>query len=118
MPRFFKALKEEENADVRDYIMVSLMTGARRGNVLSMQWEEVNIGSRKWRIPETKNGEALTIPLNDEAVEILKARKAYQDDNNIKSKWVFPSKTSKSGHIGVPKDVMTPKNQTSKRETF
>ena len=101
LPRFFEALREEENADVRDYIMVSLMTGARRGNVLSMQWDEVNIGSRKWRIPETKNGEALTIPLNDEAVEILKARKAYQDDNNIKSKWIFPSDKSKSGHLGA-----------------
>lgn len=49
LPRFFEAIREEENKDVRDYIMLSLMTGARRDNVLSMQWEEINIseGSRK-----------------------------------------------------------------------
>ena len=104
LPRFFEALREEENTDVRDYIIVPLMTGARRGNVLSMKWEEINIGSRKWKIPETKNGEALTIPLSEEAVEILKVRKAHQENCGIKLKWVFPSDKSKGGHLGVPKE--------------
>ena len=46
-----------------------------------LEADELNIneGSRKWRVPEIKNGEALTIPLNDEAVEMLKARKEHQE---------------------------------------
>lgn len=80
------------------------MTGARQGNVLSMRWDELNIneGSKKWKIPEAKNGEALTIPLSDEAVEILKARKIEQEEGGIRRKWVFPSDKSKSGHLEAP----------------
>ena len=105
LPRFFEALAKEENSTIRDYVFLSLMTGARKGNVLSMRWDELNIneGSRKWRIPETKNGEALTIPLNEEAVKMLEVRKASQENEGIKSKWVFPSATSKSGHLEEPK---------------
>ena len=100
LPRFYKALFEEENTTIRDYIFMSLMTGARKSNVLSMRWDEVNLHNniRQWRIPETKNGEALTIPLHDDAVELLKARK-----EQVKSDWVFPSETSKSGHLEEPK---------------
>lgn len=105
LPRFFEALSKEENKTIRDYVFLSLMTGARKGNVLSMKWDELNIneGSRKWRIPETKNGEPLTIPLNEEAVKMLQVRKEKQESEGIKTKWVFPSVTSKSGHLEEPK---------------
>lgn len=100
LPRFYKALFEEENTAIRDYIFISLMTGARKSNVLSMRWDEVKLHDdiRQWRIPETKNGEPLTIPLNDDAVELLKARK-----EQVKSDWVFPSSASASGHLEEPK---------------
>ena len=100
LPRFYKALFEEENTNIRDYIFMSLMTGARKSNVLSMRWEEVNLHDevKQWRIPETKNGEPLTIPLNADALEMLRTRK-----EQAKSDWVFPSETSKSGHLEEPK---------------
>ncbi len=34
---FFKAVAEEENETIRDYVLISLLTGARRENVLSMR---------------------------------------------------------------------------------
>jgi site-specific recombinase XerD len=37
LPRFFEALAEEENETMRDYFLLSLLTGARRANMLSMQ---------------------------------------------------------------------------------
>jgi hypothetical protein len=36
LPRFFKALDEEFNSDIQDYIYLSLFTGARKSNLLSM----------------------------------------------------------------------------------
>ena len=100
LPRFYKALFEEENTNIRDYIFMSLMTGARKSNVLSMRWDEVNLHDqiKQWRIPETKNGEPLTIPLNKDAVELLKAKQ-----EQAQSDWVFPSDTSASGHLEEPK---------------
>lgn len=50
-----------------------------------------------WTIPKTKNGEAHTIPLVSQALEILKIR-----IQNKKNEWVFASH-SKSGHFSDPK---------------
>lgn len=100
LPEFFKALNEETNQTVKDYIWISLLTGARKTNVLSMRWDEIDFKREFWRIPETKNGEPLNIPLVEEALSLLKNRKK---DNN--SDWVFPSYTSQSGHLEEPKKV-------------
>jgi integrase len=97
MPRFFKALAEEENPTTRDFILISLLTGARKTNVLEMQWEEVNFSLSEWHIKETKNGEAHIIPLTGPALEILKERKIASQ-----SPFVFPGK-GRAGHLADPK---------------
>lgn len=102
LPKFFKALEEEHNHTARDYIYISLYTGARKSNVLAMKWEELNLSSKEWKIPETKNGESLTIPLPNEAMEILKTRKKEQEGLENKNDFVFPSNSS-SGHLADPK---------------
>ena len=63
LPRFFRALAEESNKTIRDYVLISLLTGARKSNVISMRWDEISFERSTWRIPETKNGEPLTVPL-------------------------------------------------------
>ncbi|MEJ1372589.1 MAG: tyrosine-type recombinase/integrase [Candidatus Sedimenticola sp. (ex Thyasira tokunagai)] len=97
LPRFFQALAEEPNDTVRDFFLISLLTGARRDNVLSMRWEQVSLNRTTWTIPDTKSGDPHTIPLIPAAVEILEARKADSDDE-----WVFPG-TGKTGHLVEPK---------------
>jgi integrase len=37
--------------------MNSALTGARRGNVLAMRWEDINLERETWTIPETKTGD-------------------------------------------------------------
>ena len=59
MPLLLKALYEEQNEVARDYIYISLFTGARKSNVLQMRWEEVDWHNKTWRIPDTKNGEPI-----------------------------------------------------------
>lgn len=97
LPRFFKSLAEEENKTIRDYVLISLLTGARRSNVLSMKWPDINFDRQEWRIPETKNGMPQTVTLSPEALEILHNRIATKD-----SEFVFPG-TGKSGHLEEPK---------------
>lgn len=98
LPRFFQALQEEENSTIRDYIWISLFTGARKSNVLSMRWNELSFIRKEWRIPDTKNGDPITIPLIDEAVKILLNRK-----NNSTSEFVFASEKSSRGFLQDPK---------------
>ncbi len=78
LPRFFRALAEEPNEVIRDYILLSLLTGARRDNVLSMRWKEFSLPRKEWAIPRTKNGTSQTIPLSAEAVAIL-VRRSEED---------------------------------------
>ena len=74
VPRFYVSLAEEPNETVRDYILLSLLTGARRANVLAMKWAEIDFDRAEWRIPRTKNDDPQTIPLTDEALTVIKSR--------------------------------------------
>ncbi len=63
-----------------------------------MNWKDINLENKTWRIEETKNGEPQIIHLPEQAIEILARRldRRYSD-------WVFPSPNSASGHIEEPK---------------
>lgn len=98
LPRFFAALEAEPNRDMRDYFMLLLLTGARRRNVGAMHWKDISLELASWTIPETKNGEAYTVNLPQDAVTLLQNR-----DHTKAQGWVFPSSTSKSGHVEEPK---------------
>ncbi|HZR31200.1 MAG TPA: tyrosine-type recombinase/integrase [Terriglobales bacterium] len=96
LPAFFRAVADEPNETIRDYIFLSLLTGARRSNVQQMRWAEIDWQRALWKIAETKNNEPLVVPLMPAAMRILDARKA----NN--SQWVFPG-TGRTGHLVSPK---------------
>lgn len=98
LPYFFAALDQEHNEAIRDYIWLSLLTGARKSNMLAMRWDEISLERKQWRIPETKNGDPVIVALSEQAVNILNTRKAGST-----SPWVFPSATSASGHTEEPK---------------
>lgn len=100
LPRFFAALDAEPNKDMSDYFYMLLLTGARRRNVASMHWKDISLDLATWTIPETKNGESYIVNLSKQALEILAAR-VHTKPNG----WVFPSETSKSGHIEEPKST-------------
>ena len=100
MPRFFEALATEPNRDMRDYFMLSLLTGARRSNVLAMTWTEINLDRGTWTIPgsKAKAKDNITVPLTSAAIEVLQARREASGAQG----WVFPG-TGASGHIVEPK---------------
>lgn len=107
LPRFFAAVAAEENGTIRDFIMLSILTGARRSNVMAMEWEHISFIDKEWRIPRTKNDDPLTIPLGEEALEILKNRKIEQREEAHKSsaaapKYVLPGHNTE-GHLKEPK---------------
>jgi integrase len=95
-PRFFKAVQAELNTTIRDFVLISLLTGARRANVQAMRWDEISFERAVWIIPDTKAGTPLALPLSENAMAILKDRK----DND--SEWVFPSH-GRAGHLMEPK---------------
>jgi integrase len=71
-------------------IRLLVLTGARRGEVLRLRWEDVDLGRRVLRLPDSKTG-AKVILLDDAAAALLAGLPR-------KGAWVFPSRT----HAGLP----------------
>lgn len=99
LQRFFTALNAESNSTMRDFFWLSLLTGARRANMLSMEWAEISLSEGVWRIPDTKNGTPQNIPLPKQAIDTLKTRRKLIDK---KERFVFPG-TGETGHLVEPK---------------
>jgi integrase len=99
LPRFFQSVAMEPNATIRDFILLGLLTGARRSNLLAMRWNDISLKESLWRIPMTKNGEPQNVTLAPEAVAILTERQEAAESGAV---YVFPGKSA-SGHIEEPK---------------
>jgi integrase len=96
--RFWAALEDDADADTRDAIKVMLFTGQRRGNVLCMRWQDVDLTAGVWTLSasQTKQRKAQTTPLVAQATTILAARFA-----SAATAWVFPAtRASADGSIG------------------
>lgn len=52
-------------------VQLAIETAMRRGELLSLRWEHMDLAHRTAHIELTKNGEARTVPLSSKAVEIL-----------------------------------------------
>ncbi|MGH8435257.1 MAG: tyrosine-type recombinase/integrase, partial [Pseudomonas sp.] len=95
LPHLFAAIAE---SSMSDFFLLSLLTGARRSNVLAMAWRDVDLDAGIWRISRTKNGTPQNVTLSPKAVTVLQARKRTTGT----SPFVFPS-NSKTGHLAEPK---------------
>ncbi len=105
MTTFFAALAAEPNPEMRDFVMLALLTGARRQNVCEMRWQDLDLTRGEWRIPDTKNGEPQAVPLVPEAASLLKARREALRESGKLTIWVLPA-NSKSGHLTEPRKGM------------
>ncbi len=84
-----------------DYFRLLLMTGARRSAVAAMRWRDIDDDTATWTVPSwaSKNKRAMALALIPAAVGLLQERRRQA----LSSEWVFPSRTSRSGHLETPK---------------
>jgi integrase len=93
--RFNKALDDEKHVDLRDFLIVAMNTGARRGDILSMRWQDVSFEQETWRVPFPKAGESYNVQLLPAALEVLKRRESEKVEGAI---YVFPG-VGATGHL-------------------
>ena len=66
-------LEKATNPDwLRSLLMVALHTGMRRGEILDLRWQNVDLLKRLIRIVKSKNGEKRTIPMSNTLVDLFK----------------------------------------------
>ncbi|MXY33766.1 MAG: tyrosine-type recombinase/integrase, partial [Boseongicola sp. SB0664_bin_43] len=89
------------NPAVRDIFLIGLYTGMRRGEVVSLRWERVDLERRVLRVDETKTGVPLELPVTRQLAAIFERLRSDCDGEAAPSEgWVFPSpKKAKSGHV-------------------
>jgi integrase len=95
--RFQAELEKEQHADLRDFLILSLSTGARRSAVLGMRWADLDFARENWHVPQhsSKNGESYEVSLSGAAVATLGRRRKLAADS---ATYVFPG-VGQSGHL-------------------
>ena len=85
LPQWWKAVMAEPDY-ARDFLLMALFTGMRRGELMALRWENVDLTAWTLHLPRTKNGDALHLPLSSFLVDQLTEREKRAGE----SPFVFP----------------------------
>jgi integrase len=79
-------------------VRLLILTGARRGEVVGMRWEEIDLEKRLWSLPpaRTKNKRPHALPLPPLAIGILESLPHFENDNGL----VFPARINRRASRG------------------
>ena len=84
----------------RDVLLFGLYTGMRRGEIMPLRWEDMDLDAGLFRVEKTKTGVPLELPVTRQLGEILAWRRTERDAVPAELRgWVFPSQASASGHV-------------------
>ncbi len=64
-------MKASRNPYLYTVVVLALSTGARRGELLGLQWSDIDLKRGALIFRETKNGQVRTVPLTGKALELL-----------------------------------------------
>lgn len=91
----------------RDLHLAMLLTGARRTSILGVKREDVDLEKKVLKFTHQKTSdEPLLFPMGPCLTTILEER--MKEDEPLNSEWLWPSPTSKSGHVEEPKEASLP----------
>jgi integrase len=94
----------------RSAMLFMLLTLARREEVSSARWRDVDMGAAEWRIPETKNGTAHRVPLSPQAMAVLlRMKRAVQEAKRDQADAAQPAQDA--GEHPAPDDLVFPSEQ-------
>ena len=86
--RLSEALAAHAEQSSANAVRLLLLTGARRGEVLSARWEQFDLGAGIWTKPaaSTKGNKEHRLPLSAPALQLLSGMKAAADKENARRK--------------------------------
>ena len=70
--RLLVACRSSESIHLFPIVTLALSTGMRRGEILGLSWENVDLQNRRITLLRTKNGERRVVPLVCKAYELIK----------------------------------------------
>ena len=71
--RLLEVCQQSRNPLLYSLVVIAIETAMRLGELLSLEWKDINLTKRIAFLTDTKNGNARTIPLSARAIEIFYA---------------------------------------------
>ncbi|HEY4830967.1 MAG TPA: site-specific integrase [Waddliaceae bacterium] len=84
MGALFQACQQSKNKYLYLIVLIALTTGARQGEILNLQWTDVDFDNHFLHLRDTKNGENRSVPIAEEIFQMLQQQRK---DNGL----VFPA---------------------------
>ncbi len=85
----FEKLYQTCNERLKPIVLLAVQSGMRQGNVLSLKWQDVDLGRGIITLEHTKNGERLGLPMNETVQGLLSGLNKVR---HINSDFVFHDK--------------------------
>jgi integrase len=113
--RLLQACRESESRDLYLAVLLSLTTGARQGEILSLRWQDLDLAAATMVVradaETTTKGGARSLPIVPEALTLLQARDKARREARQGAKvaslrpsgsaFVFPSKVTASKPVSL-----------------
>jgi integrase len=80
--RLEEAAKQTRNPHIWPVIVFAIETGMRRGEILGLEWEHVDLDRRIAYLPLTKNGSSREVPLSTKAAQVLAKQRQRNDTSS------------------------------------
>lgn len=100
---WFMAVRRLRNPVVSTYLQVLLLTGARREEIASLRWTDIDFNWSSMKIKDKIEGERI-IPLTPYVSEILRGLATTLKISTAEANWVFVS-NSASGRLVEPRSA-------------
>lgn len=101
---FLVACEESSNAYLYLVVLIAIATGARKSEILTLKWTQIDFEKKLIFLDQTKNGDFASLILTDKIAKLL--LKAFNDTT---SEFVFKGKKDQ------PIDIRYPYDQAKKR---
>lgn len=66
-------IQHSKTQELPDFLRLAVATGMRRGEIIRLRWQDIDLGRRLAYLSGTKNGEDRIVPLSSEALAVLQA---------------------------------------------
>ncbi|MFN3154699.1 tyrosine-type recombinase/integrase [Marivita cryptomonadis] len=84
--RLLQVCRSNRHPYIYHIVQLLLLTGARKGEVRTMRWQDVDFNKRIWTVPLSKNGRSRRVVLSSAAVDALNATRAVTEDLMLPTK--------------------------------
>ena len=94
--RLLKATEASINPQLSSIVGLLLLTGARKTELLTAQWQHIDLDRRVWFIPTSKTGQSRHVPLSQPAIAIITQLVRWDG-----CAWLLPNPATKKPYTDI-----------------